>query len=82
MARFMDMHHGMVGITPEGLREAHQADVAIQGEEHVDFQHAWADPVSGTVFCISEAPNAEAIRRIHDRTGHPADEVIPVPIEV
>lgn len=82
MARYMDVHHGMVGITPEALKEAHQADLDIQGEEDVDFQHAWADPTSGTVFCISEAPSEDAIRRIHERTGHPADEVVPIPIEV
>ena len=82
MARFMDVHNGMVGITAEALKEAHQADLDAQGEEGVDFQHAWADPASGKVFCISEAPNAEAIRRVHERTGHPADEVIPVPLEV
>jgi hypothetical protein len=26
MAEFMDVHRGMVDITPEGLMEAHQAD--------------------------------------------------------
>jgi hypothetical protein len=41
MAEFMDVHRGMVDITPEGLMEAHQADLAIQGEENVDFKHAW-----------------------------------------
>ena len=33
MAKFMDVHHGMFGITPEALKEAHQADLDIQGEE-------------------------------------------------
>ena len=75
MAQFMDVHTSMVGVTPEGLREAHQADLAIQGEEGVDFMQAWADPTTGHVFCLSEAPSAEAVRRIHERAGHPADEV-------
>jgi hypothetical protein len=75
MAQFMDVHTSMVGVTPEALAEAHRADLAIQGEEGVDFQHAWADPVTGHVFCLSEAPNADAVRRIHERAGHPADEV-------
>jgi Protein of unknown function (DUF4242) len=81
MAEFMDVHRGMVGITPEGLLEAHQADLAIQGEENVDFKHAWADPKSGMVFCLSEAPSAEAVQRIHERAGHPADEVYEVPVQ-
>lgn len=81
MAKFMDVHHGMKGITPEALMEAHQADLDIQGDEGVDFQHAWADPDSGVVFCVSEAPSADAVKKIHERTGHPADEVYPVPVE-
>jgi Nickel responsive protein SCO4226-like len=81
VAEFMDVHRGMKGITPEGLREAHQADVDIQADEHVNFKHAWADPESGYVWCLSEAPNEEAVRKTHERTGHPADEVYPVPVQ-
>lgn len=79
--KFMDVHTGMQGITPEGLLEAHNADLAIQGEEGVDFQHAWADPETGMVWCVSEAPSADAVRRIHERAGHPADHVYAVPVE-
>jgi Nickel responsive protein SCO4226-like len=79
---FMDVHEGMQGITPEGLQEAHQADLDIQDDEGVDFKQAWADPESGLVWCISEAPNAEAVRKIHERTGHPAAQVYPVPVKV
>ncbi|HEY9477939.1 MAG TPA: SCO4226 family nickel-binding protein [Microbacteriaceae bacterium] len=82
MPEFMDVHHHMAGITAEDLRAAHNADLAIQGEENVDFKKAWADPESGMVFCLSEAPSADAIKRIHERTGHPADEVHPVPLVV
>ena len=75
MATFMDVHVNMVGVTDEALMEAHRADLAIQGDEGVDFQRAWADPVSGHVFCLSEAPDAAAVQRIHERAGHPADEI-------
>ena len=81
MPKFMDVHTGMHGITAEALLEAHNADLAIQGEEGVDFQHAWADPESGMVWCVSEAPSADAVKRIHERTGHPADQVFAVPVE-
>ena len=47
MPEFMDVHKGMVGITPENLMEAHQADRKIQDEEGVNFKHSWADPESG-----------------------------------
>jgi hypothetical protein len=82
MPKFMDVHHGMHGVTPEALQAAHQADLDIQGEEDVDFQRAWGDPDSGMVWCLSEAPSAEAVKRIHERAGHPATEVYPVPVEV
>ena len=75
MPTFMDVHTNMVGVTPELLEAAHQADVEIQGDEGVDFKQAWADPRTGHVFCLSEGPSAEAVRRIHERTGHPADEI-------
>ena len=81
MAKFMDVHEGMFGVTPAALKEAHEADLAIQGDEGVDFQHAWADPESGMVWCVSEAPDADAVRRIHERAGHPAAQVFPVPVE-
>ncbi|MGR6971246.1 SCO4226 family nickel-binding protein [Streptomyces cynarae] len=80
MAQFMDIHRGMKGITADQLSEAHQADLAIEEEEGVHFQHAWADPESGTVYCLSEAPSAEAVQRIHERAGHKADEIHPVPL--
>lgn len=81
MPEFMDVHTGMVGITAEGLHEAHQADLAIQDDEKVNFKKAWADPESGMVFCLSEAPDADAVRKIHDRAGHPADQVYEVPVQ-
>jgi ferredoxin-NADP reductase len=75
MAEFMDVHTSMVGVTPEALAAAHQADLDIQADEGVTFKQAWADPKTGHVFCLSEAPSSQAVRRIHERAGHPADEV-------
>jgi ferredoxin-NADP reductase len=75
MGQFMDVHTNMAGVTAEELAAAHQADVDIQGDEGVTFQRAWADPRTGHVFCLSEGPSAEAVQRIHQRSGHPADEV-------
>ena len=82
MAEFMDIHRNMKGITAEQLKAAHDADVAIQAEEDVVFKQAWADPESGVVYCLSEAPSADAVRRIHERAGHAPDDVHAVPIVV
>lgn len=81
MPEFMDVHTSMAGVTSEALHEAHQADLAIQDDEQVNFKHAWADPTSGMVFCLSEAPSKEAVQRIHERAGHPADNVYEVPVQ-
>jgi hypothetical protein len=78
MPEFMDVHSGMAGVTSEQLAAAHHADLAIQADEEVDFKRAWADPTSGMVFCLSEAPDADAVQRIHQRSGHPADAVYAV----
>jgi hypothetical protein len=81
MPEFMDVHTQMAGVTAEALLEAHNADVAIQDDESVNFKHAWADPESGMVFCLSEAPDADAVQRIHERAGHPYDNIYPVPVQ-
>ncbi|MFO7690611.1 MAG: SCO4226 family nickel-binding protein [Cryobacterium sp.] len=82
MPQFMDVHHNMVGLTEEDLKAAHDADLAIQDDERVVFKQAWADPESGVVYCLSEGPSKEAVMRIHERAGHPADEIHAVPIVV
>lgn len=80
MPELMDLHTGMAGLSAEDLATAHAADVAIQAEEQVAFKHAWTDPESGVVFCLSEAPDAAAVSRIHERAGHPADKIHQAPL--
>ena len=75
MPEFMDVHTSMMGVTAEALAAAHQADLDIQDDEGVTFRQAWADPKTGHVFCLSQGPSAEAVQRIHERAGHPADEI-------
>ncbi len=82
MPKFMDVHNGFVGVTEAQLQKAHAQDLAIEGEEGVHYERAWLDPVSGKVFCLATGPSKEAVIRVHERSGHPADEVYEVPIEV
>jgi len=44
MPKFMDVHSGFVGVTAEQLKQAHDADLAIEKEEKVHFERAWLDP--------------------------------------
>jgi uncharacterized protein DUF4242 len=82
MAKFMDVHSGFHGVTPEQLADAHDADLKIEGEEGVHFERAWLDPESGKVFCLSTGPSKEAVMRIHERAGHPVTEVYELTAEV
>ncbi len=82
MARFMDVHSGMKGVTREQLAEAHRKDQEIEGKSNVRFLKAWADPTSGKAFCLSEGPNKEAVLKVHQQAGHPTAEIYEVPVEV
>ncbi len=82
MAKFMDVHHGFVGVSEAELKAAHEADLAIEGDEGVHFEQAWMDPESGEVFCLSSGPSKEAVMRVHERAGHPTSEVYELRVEV
>lgn len=79
MAMFMDVHTDMKGITKEQLEQAHQQDLKFEKDEKgVHFVQAWADPSTGKVFCLSEGPDREAVKRVHTKAGHPSDEIYEV----
>lgn len=82
MATFMDVHVGLKGITAAQLAAEHSKDLEIEKAEGVHFIKAWADPSSGRVFCLSEGPNIEAVKRVHQKAGHPADEIYEVPLSI
>lgn len=82
MAQFMDVHSGFFGVTEQQLIDAHERDLAIEGEEGVHFERAWLDPVSGKVFCLASGPSKEAVMRVHERAGHPTSEVYELAVEV
>jgi hypothetical protein len=82
MAMFMDVHSGFVGVTEDQLREAHGRDLAIEAAEGVHFERAWLDPESGKVFCLSSGPSKEAVLRVHDKAGHPTEEIYELQVEI
>ena len=82
MPRYMDIHHGFVGITREELAAAHALDLQIQGEEGVRFEQAWLDPAVGKAFCLSSGPSKEAVMRIHERAGHPTAEIYELTVQL
>ena len=79
MPLYMDVHKNVEGLTTEGVEAAHQKDLEVQGKYGVKFLKYWYDESSGTVFCLSEAPNKEAAIAVHrEAHGGVADEIIEV----
>jgi hypothetical protein len=75
----MDIHHRVEGLTAEAVNAAHQADLEVQARYGVRFVRYWYDERTGKIFCLSEAPNADAVRAVHrDAHGLVADEVVEV----
>ena len=79
MTLFMDIHEKVEGLTAEAVANAHKADLEVQGAYGVDYQQYWFDEGSGKVFCLVEAPDAEAAARVHrEAHGLVADQLVPV----
>jgi hypothetical protein len=74
---YLDVHHVGVGkVTPEDVAAAHQKDLAVQGRHGVQFINYWVDPAAGDIFCLSEAPSAEAVLTTHrEAHGLVSDEI-------
>ncbi len=79
MPLFMDVHHVGSGVTVEDVAKAHQADLATQGPYDVDYVRYWVDADHGQIFCLVEAPDAEAAATVHrEAHGLVADEIYQV----
>ena len=79
MALFMDVHNRVEGLSAEAVAGAHQRDLEVQGKDGVRYQRYWYDEGSGKVFCLVEAPDAEAAAAVHrEAHGLVADEIVPV----
>ena len=47
----------------DDVAKAHQADLPTQGEHDVHYLRYWVDEAQGQIFCLVDAPNAEAATR-------------------
>src|SRR5690606_42119672 len=66
MPLFMDLHI-VPGITAQGVAEAHVLDLKIQEEYQCSCMTYWIDEVNNSAFCLIEAPNANAVRELHNK---------------
>ena len=80
MALYMDLHNGLPdGTTAAEVAEAHMADLRVQERYGVRYLSYWVDERAGKVFCLIEAPNADAAHAVHrEAHGLVADEIYPV----
>jgi len=80
MALFMDVHHELPeGTTAADVAGAHEADLRVQTRFGVRYLNYWVDEAGGKVFCLVEAPDAEAAHTVHrEAHGLVADEIYPV----
>jgi hypothetical protein len=79
MPLFMDVHHIDGGVSFDDVTAAHKADLQAQGRYDVRYLRYWVDESAGRIFCLVDAPDAEAANTVH-RTAHGlvADEIYPV----
>lgn len=79
MALFMDVHSIEGGVPAADVAAAHQADLATQKGHGVNYLRYWVDETAGKIFCLVDAPNAEAANTVHrEAHGLVADEIYPV----
>jgi hypothetical protein len=78
MPLFLDTHN-IPGLTSDALAEAHAKDLEVQGKYGVQILKYWYDEATGKVFCLADAPNAEAAVQVHrEAHGLLADEIVEV----
>jgi class 3 adenylate cyclase len=82
MPIYMDIHE-VPGVTPEAVAEAHLQDMAIQQKYGVAYHKYWINQKKGKIYCLCEAPNAEAADRVHrEAHGLRAERIMEVSPEV
>lgn len=80
MPLFMDVHQKAPdGAKAKDVADAHMADLKVQEKYGVKYINYWFDERSGKIFCLVDAPSAEAANRVHrEAHGLTADEINPV----
>lgn len=80
MPLFMDVHNGLPdGASSKDVADAHLADLRVQDKHNVNYINYWLDESSGKIFCLVDAPDADAAHACHrEAHGLVADEIYPV----
>jgi hypothetical protein len=77
---FLDVHDlGPGKVTASDVAKAHEKDLATEGKYGVDFKAYWFDEEEGKIYCLAEAPSAQATTAVHKEAhGLIASEIMEV----
>ncbi len=76
MPLFMEVHTIDGGVATDDVAKAHQADLDKQGDHDVKYLRYWVAEPEGKIFCLVEAPSADAASTVHrEAHGLVADSV-------
>lgn len=79
MPLYMDHHHKVDGLTAEALAGAHEKDLETQDKHGVKYLKYWFNEGSGEVWCLVDAPDADAANAVHrEAHGLVADDITEV----
>ena len=79
----MDIHEIEGGVSAEDVAKAHAHDVEVQDKYGVCYHKYWVNEKAGKIFCLCEAPNAEAAQQVHrEAHGLMAEKIIQVEPDV
>jgi hypothetical protein len=79
MPLYMDVHTIEGGVAEADVADAHAADLTKQDAHDVKYLRYWVDQEAGKIFCLVEAPSADAASTVHrEAHGLVADEIYPV----
>ena len=82
MPLYMDIHN-CEGAHADDVAKAHLADMEVQGHHDVEYLKYWFNESCGKLFCLVEAPSAEAAQRVHEEAhGLVAEKLIEVDPEL
>ena len=67
------------GVSAADVAKAHEADLETQSQYGVEYKRYWVDEQAGKIFCLVEAPDAEAANTVHrEAHGLVANEIYEV----
>jgi hypothetical protein len=79
MPLFMDVHTIDGGVAVGDVAQAHLADLQEQASHDVQYLRYWVDESQGKIFCLVDAPTADAANTVHrEAHGLVADEIYAV----